>query len=495
MRKLLYTSAFVCLHIAFLHAQDWNLFPVNNHMYYQHDDMIYTVTPDSTWASADTLITWLQRSNTPLSATGCTDEIEDFTVQTGAAYLFPYVEKMINVGGNTTLSLGVDTWDIYFNTKALEGDTFHLGGMSDPDLYVECTDIILGTVFGVDDSIREYTIYRDGGTTELTDQHILLSKTFGLIAFYDLYVLSTYDEGYPIDFYNLIGYEGTLGANGFKPPFWKDYFPLQVTDVLIWDRHISSDIPWDNLDYHLYYKDSVISRTEYPDSIVFSFERWKKDTSGIVTEIPTFQLSYSQNEQVVMFEGPTGRYKYIDYASLFYSFSGDVLKSDGLQMIISDLDTIYACRYSGGTYFIYDEDDCTVWETFDVGKSFTVQTDHGLVAASWSVGKGSDYVMLVGGNINGEAFGDDDFETVDIVNALIPSFSLFPNPASEAVNIVLPDNVSGDIRIFNTAGNYIVRSDNNIGKLTLDTSNWPSGIYLVQVVTNAGSSSQRLMKF
>lgn len=492
MRKLLFTSAFVCLHIAFLHAQDWSLFPADNHSYYRNNDMIYTVTPDSNYVSGDTVFTLFQFSDTPLSASGCTNEIEDYLYAGGSLFLFPYVDYLAKVGDLTVITFGSGEYQMRFNTMCAKDDTFHLGGNLDPDLYIICNDVRIDNIFGTLDSVREFQVLHDSGYDISLENTFILSKTFGLLSFYDFNQLPYYAIA-SMQYFEMIGIEGPIGDKGFKPPFWKDYFPLQVSDVLIWDRHIYSHIPMYYIDYHLYFKDSVIARMDYPDSIVFYFDRWQKDTSGIITQLPTYRLRHKRSELINMLEGPTGRFKHIEVTPGCYYFQHNILKSDGLKMLFSGDDTIYSYQYFGGVYEIYD--GCFVGETYDVGKSFTLQTDHGLVAGSYSVGDGNDYIVLAGGIINGESFGIVDFETVDIANDLIPTFSLFPNPASEAVNIVLPDNVSGDIRIFNTAGNCIVHAVSNIGKLTLDTSNWPSGIYMVQVVTNAGSSSQRLMKF
>jgi hypothetical protein len=75
------------------------------------------------------------------------------------------------------------------------------------------------------------------------------------------------------------------------------------------------------------------------------------------------------------------------------------------------------------------------------------------------------------------------------------SFSVFPNPTTSELNIQLPANENGVIRIFNANG-QLVRSINNFnnGTSKVDVSDLANGIYEVQYQSVNGTSNQRFVK-
>jgi hypothetical protein len=75
------------------------------------------------------------------------------------------------------------------------------------------------------------------------------------------------------------------------------------------------------------------------------------------------------------------------------------------------------------------------------------------------------------------------------------SFSVFPNPTTSELNIQLPANENGVIRIFNANG-QMVRSFNNFnnGTTKFDVSDLANGVYDVQYQSVNGTSNQRFVK-
>ncbi len=87
-------------------------------------------------------------------------------------------------------------------------------------------------------------------------------------------------------------------------------------------------------------------------------------------------------------------------------------------------------------------------------------------------------------NLNG---GYLSIEEVANVN-----FRMFPNPANNLVNIVMPDK--GDIRLIDITGKVVYEQYNAIGTRQIPVDFLNAGIYLVEVSTKYSSSTQKLIK-
>lgn len=74
------------------------------------------------------------------------------------------------------------------------------------------------------------------------------------------------------------------------------------------------------------------------------------------------------------------------------------------------------------------------------------------------------------------------------------SNSIYPVPFDQQLNLNLSGNVSS-VTVFNTTGQLIANM-NCEGKksLTLDSSNWPAGIYLIQMLDAKGLTTQKVVK-
>jgi hypothetical protein len=71
--------------------------------------------------------------------------------------------------------------------------------------------------------------------------------------------------------------------------------------------------------------------------------------------------------------------------------------------------------------------------------------------------------------------------------------SVYPNPTSGSVNIDVEDNVVYDINIFGVDGNSVYRDSNVTGKLTVDVTNWNTGVYFVKIDKNRQSYTIKLL--
>jgi len=85
--------------------------------------------------------------------------------------------------------------------------------------------------------------------------------------------------------------------------------------------------------------------------------------------------------------------------------------------------------------------------------------------------------------INGTAVAENE----------LPQVTLYPNPAKESVNIVAEDGVRL-IVVYNVLGQQTTKIDlNGEHKFTLNTNNYRSGIYFINIITDKGVTTQRLV--
>jgi serine protease len=101
---------------------------------------------------------------------------------------------------------------------------------------------------------------------------------------------------------------------------------------------------------------------------------------------------------------------------------------------------------------------------------------------------------------NGCSATSEFFEVLfsDVGEILDDEITIFPNPASDFVNIVLPSNqIITDIRLFSTDGKmlpvFLSGSSNNVN-FELNISALSSGLYLLEVETDLGVFYKRLVK-
>ena len=80
--------------------------------------------------------------------------------------------------------------------------------------------------------------------------------------------------------------------------------------------------------------------------------------------------------------------------------------------------------------------------------------------------------------------------TLSVDNFILSNININPNPAKENVKIELKDGVLlQNINIYNNLGQFIIKSK----KLKVNTSNLKSGLYFLEIITNKGISSKKLI--
>ena len=85
---------------------------------------------------------------------------------------------------------------------------------------------------------------------------------------------------------------------------------------------------------------------------------------------------------------------------------------------------------------------------------------------------------------------------VDELDGEIASFVLFPNPTSDYVKVVLHDNTGGEsLSVVDITGKLVTSMSlsTQVGSFDLDVSDLDAGVYFVNVTTEGGNSSRKLI--
>lgn len=117
------------------------------------------------------------------------------------------------------------------------------------------------------------------------------------------------------------------------------------------------------------------------------------------------------------------------------------------------------------------------------GRSVSISHDGTTVigGANWNDGNG---------NASGHVRVYDLTEILSVRSAGIPQFGIFPNPASDRVEIVLAGpSEAKQLQITNMLGQIVYQGD----ELQFDVSNFPSGTYMVQFTSDQGTNIKRLL--
>ncbi len=478
--KLCVSSTLLCccmyLHVT---AQSWQLFPSQQYTFYAADGGLYQTiemaTPDSMVVSADTVFTWLHMMHADSTPYPC-DAVLRSTYDFEYENVFPYIEHVVETGGWAYIVVygGYDT--ISLNRFANPEETFDIGTVEDNNLYAKCESIAVEPVFGVMDSVRTYRIYKTGGDSDL-DAEIKLSKSFGLLQFYDPGQLNWHANGENIALYSAIGIQSPESNAGWQPLSWLDFFPNQTGDILIWERVDTYPL---NPDVYTYLKDSITLRTDFADSITFDINSWSKNALGEITFLGSKHEVYVAKDFIQMIERPGGYF----IPATYQYFADPTLMLWHKNYYRSEMvgvDTTYKIGYSSGQYGL-DTVDCFIVETVDLGYGFQMNNQYGIDYYSRSVGDASSYTTLIGGIMGGVAWGESDFETVSIFTSDKPQLlTIFPNPVQDFIQISsLPETLS-EIRIYDITGTLVL-SNQLVQDNRVDVSALPSGTYVLQCI-------------
>jgi len=77
-------------------------------------------------------------------------------------------------------------------------------------------------------------------------------------------------------------------------------------------------------------------------------------------------------------------------------------------------------------------------------------------------------------------------------NSLV-KFTLYPNPTSEQINIAFEKEENRKTRIIDILGKEVIKIESSESSLQIDVSTYPKGIYFIEVTSEKGTSSQKVV--
>ena len=88
--------------------------------------------------------------------------------------------------------------------------------------------------------------------------------------------------------------------------------------------------------------------------------------------------------------------------------------------------------------------------------------------------------------------------SVSLMNSMQSSITVYPNPASNEVNIRWNNgayNTTGTLKVYNMTGQqvYAAETESNSSALQLSVNGWPAGVYSIQLTTSGSRVIQQLV--
>ena len=153
------------------------------------------------------------------------------------------------------------------------------------------------------------------------------------------------------------------------------------------------------------------------------------------------------------------------------------------------------CDWSDEVYEVAENEGSTyAWEV--TGGTILEGQGTYMITVSWE-GEGSGSVSVEEETAGGCAGSSEAFEVmIDDCTAIGENeqleFSISPNPANEFVRISSEHSIS-TMSIYSLSGKQVETINVQAASITLNTSSYQSGIYIVRIVTDQGSLSKRLI--
>ena len=96
------------------------------------------------------------------------------------------------------------------------------------------------------------------------------------------------------------------------------------------------------------------------------------------------------------------------------------------------------------------------------------------------------------GELVGNLYFGATCEALSVNDHILSQLSVYPNPTNDIVTIKMPPNVElVSMKLFDVLGNLVLKNTN----LTqLDVSNLSSGLYLLDIITTAGTVSKKIVR-
>ncbi|RZP15627.1 MAG: T9SS type A sorting domain-containing protein [Flavobacteriales bacterium] len=96
------------------------------------------------------------------------------------------------------------------------------------------------------------------------------------------------------------------------------------------------------------------------------------------------------------------------------------------------------------------------------------------------------------GELVGNLYFGATCEALSVNDHILSQLSVYPNPTNDIVTIKMPPNVElVSIKLFDVLGNLVLK---NANLTQIDVSNLSSGLYLLDIITTAGTVSKKIVR-
>lgn len=366
---------------------------------------------------------------------------------------------------------GQHDWFVFeFQPLAEPGDSWVTNGVT-----IECTSKYLDSVLGVTDSIKVFTCQ----TIPYDNIQFILAKNHGFIELPAIPMFYyTSDSSYLNRKYSLIGITNRSDSTsrGYVPPGYREYFNLNVGDILIWKDTSQVWIPVSYTKKE-YYIDTIVETLFTEDTVRYKTSRGYFNEHGTFKYRRDHEILHTKDFEGTVFESQTHWFVQIDDGAPYpyYSLNSIELEPDPVDTLI----TIQFSNSLGGL----DSYDCSSYPVYDNTDRFTITNRKGLINSFHGGLGGNRWITLIGSIIDGIPEGEVEVPT----HASVPEVNhmqVYPNPATGRLNIETKIDLSGVASVFNLNGQ--LSHEQYYNGAAIDISNLESGMYIVHLITTDG---------
>jgi len=388
-------------------SAQWDLFVPNQFStYLWNETQVHYFKPDSLKPTEHGYIQYFNRKS------GLPDDCWDELVNNEYSYSLEicdfYIPDSMIVRNDTVwfhFKYYDDKDSLFFLPKIEIGESFVSNSLT-----ITCTDKYLGQVFGVEDSVKVFTIQ----TSPFQGKTFELSKSYGLLKnlpFADL----AYHNTYSLYYQRLAGYRTLNDEKGYNQPDFEDYFHLSVGDTLVWERYIQPETytepPTTTYRIEIITDTFISLDSVFYEKKVLNFNgQWQYSHTNFKTEY------FLRKNFTHIFTLP---YRHYDGFDDF----GFLWKNLDVSVSFSENDTL--------TFIQFDMDGkmpCQLYGAADVARFFTFSTKLGSTS-SHDVAWGEDLNQIIGSIINGVHTGYTNIPS-SIHKVSEEAIQMYPNPTN-----------------------------------------------------------------
>jgi hypothetical protein len=495
-------------------AQDWALFPLGIPQYYA-DSSAAPVTVDqylmdSVREEGGAQLQFFNKQAWVQALGECASTLTDpWGYMDPWGMLEHWPKDSLIVRGDTVFKYSeYGSLPFYFLPHAAVGQAWTVisdfPGNGYDQITVTCTGQEQRSFLGITDSVKLFSLLPNGslpGQVPISDFQIVLSKHHGLVEFvpFDLFL----HHPAAVDFkgLELVGLDDGVNTTGFRTGL-TEFFHLHAGDVLVWEvfghpGDISQPETW------TYWRDSIMTSVNTPDSVVYDGFRRIYDDNGLITMTQPYSFRLLKREFDGFFRGGTSTMvvvRQLEGYDPFNSIWGNYWGGPGVADVGHyewwvdplTMDTVRSWQLTHAGNWV-DTLTCEVLQIADMVNNLVFDSRTGYSYKEFDSLTGTIIQWtLVGSIIDGVASGDF---TVGMAStpAMATGAAVWPNPALDRIQVNLPDSGSPWSYALHDAmgrewGRGLLLADG------VDVAQLPAGAYVLQAQAEGRVVNLRFVK-